>query len=119
MYVIDPETRRFGRLLHYAGALVTVVVATIGYSYLHAPAVRQIAETSAKIDDLLLSVQNAPAMREQHRIESEKLKKVSNRIANLQRRVPQDANHVEFLKEVTQIASAGQLVIKGFQPGKP
>src|ERR1051326_8578101 len=119
MYVIDPETRRFGRLLHYVGLLLTVVIATVGYSYVHAPAVRDIAETSAKIDDLLLSVRNASAMREQHRIESEKLDKVTQRIANLHRRVPHEANHGEFLKEVSRIASAGQLSIKDFQPGKP
>src|SRR3954454_16634348 len=92
VYVIDSESRRFGRLLHYAGLLITVVLTTIGYSYLHAPAVREITETSARIDDLLLSVRNAPAMREQHRAESIKLDKVTNRIANLQRRVPREAN---------------------------
>jgi len=119
MYVIDPETRRFGRLLHYAGLLVTVVTTAVGYSYLHAPAVREISETSARIDDLLLSVKNAPVMREQHQVESEKLNKVTDRIANLQRRVPREASHVEFLKQVTQIAAAGHLMIKGFQPGKP
>jgi Tfp pilus assembly protein PilO len=119
VHAIDPETRRFGRLLHYAGILLTVVTAAIGYSSVHAPTVRDIAETSAKIEDLLLSVRNAPAMREQHRIESEKLSKVTNRIANLQRRVPHEANHGEFLKEVTQIATAGQMTIKDFQPGKP
>jgi Tfp pilus assembly protein PilO len=119
VYAIDPETRRFGRLLHYVGLLLTVVTTTVGYSYLHAPALRDIAQTSAQIDDLLLSVRNAPAMREQHRIESEKLDNVTKRIANLHRRVPREANHGEFLKEVSKLASAGKLSIKDFQPGKP
>jgi Tfp pilus assembly protein PilO len=119
VHAIDPETRRFGRLLHYAGLLITVVTTAVGYSYLHVPAVREIAETSARIDDLLLSVQNARAMREQHRIESEKLNNVTQRIANLQRRVPREANHGEFLTEVSKLASSGLLSIKDFQPGKP
>ena len=117
--IIDEETRRFGRLLHYAGVLATVVCATAGYSFLHAPAVHEIAETSARIDELLASVRNGPVMREQHRIATEKLREVTTRIANLQRRVPRDADAGEFLKEVTQLASAGQLSIKDFQPDKP
>ncbi len=119
MHVIDDETRRFGRLLHYAGVLAMVVCATAGYSFLHAPAVREITETSARIDELLQSVRNAPVIREQHRLVSEKLSEVTTRIANVQRRVPQEPNAGEFLKEVTQVASAGKLVIKDFHPEKP
>ncbi len=119
MDVIDDETRRFGRLLHYAGVLVMVVCATAGYSFLHAPAVREIAETSARIDELLQSVRNGPIMREQHRIVSETLRNVKTRIANVQRRVPRESNAGEFLKEVTQLAGAGHLSIKDFHPEKP
>jgi Tfp pilus assembly protein PilO len=119
MHVIDDETRRFGRLLHYAGVLATVVCATAGYSFLHAPAVREIAETSARIDELLQSVRNGPVMREQHRIVTETLRNVKSRIANVQRRVPRESNAGEFLKEVTQLASAGHLAIKDFHPEKP
>ena len=61
------ETRRFGRLLHYAGVLATVVCATAGYSLVHAPTIDAIADTSARIEELMLSVQNAPVIREQHR----------------------------------------------------
>jgi Tfp pilus assembly protein PilO len=117
--VIDEETRRFGRLLHYAGVLATVVCATVGYSFLHAPAVRGISETSSRIDELLLSVRNGPVMREQHRMVSEKLREVTTRIANVRRRVPRDAEAGSFLKEVTQLASAGQLAIKDVHNGKP
>jgi len=119
MLVFDEDTRRFGRLLHYAGVLATVVCATVGYSFLHAPAVRGISETSSRIDELLQSVQNGPVMREQHRAVSERLREVTTRIANVRRRVPRDAEAGSFLKEVTQIASAGQLAIKDFHPGKP
>lgn len=119
MQVIDDETRRFGRLLHYAGVLATVVCTTVGYSFLHAPAVREITETSARIDELLQSVRNGPVMCQQHRVVSEKLQEVTTRIANVQRRVPRDADAGSFLKEVTQLAGAGQLAIKDFRPEKP
>lgn len=119
MQVIDEETRRFGRLLHYAGLLATVVCATIGYSFLHAPAVRGISETTSRIDELLQSVRNGPVMREQHRVVSEKLREVTTRIANVRRRVPRDAEAGSFLKEVTQLARAGQLDIKDVHSGKP
>src|SRR6187549_3094666 len=116
MQVIDEETKRFGRLLHYAGVLATVICTTVGYSFLHAPALHEIAETSAKIDDVLASVHNGPVTREHHRIAVEKLHEVTTRIANLQKRVPRDADAGSFLKEVTELAGADQLVIKDFHP---
>ena len=119
MEVIDEDTKRFGRLLHYAGVLATVICTTVGYSFLHAPAVHEIAETSAKIDDLLASVRNGPVTREHHRIAVEKLHEVTTRIANLQRRVPQDADAGSFLKEVTKLAKGDKLDIKDFHPEKP
>jgi len=119
MGVIDEECRRFGRLLHYAGVLVTVVCLTAGYSLLHAPAVDAIAETSAQIDEVMQSVQNAPVIREQHRIVSAKLREVTTRIANVQRRVPQGADDGEFLKEVTQLAQNEKLAINDFHHEKP
>jgi len=119
MYVIDDETRRFGRLLHYAGLLATVVCATAGYTVLHAPTSRAISDTSLRIEELLLSVQNAPIIREHHRKVSETLHGVTERIAQVQRRVPRDADAGEFLKEISQIAGAEHLAIKDFQPEKP
>lgn len=119
MDLIDEDTKRFGRLLHYAGVLATVVCTTVGYSLLHAPAVHEIAETSAKIDDLLASVRNGPVMREHHRIAVDKLHEVTTRIANLQRRVPRDSDAGTFLKEVTQLAGEDKLVIKDFHPETP
>jgi Tfp pilus assembly protein PilO len=117
--VIDEDTRRFGRLLHYAGVLATVICTTAGYSFLHAPAVHEIAETSAQIDELLESVRNGPVTRQHHHIAEEKLRSVTTRISNLQRRVPSDADAGAFLKEVTQLASNDQLAIKDFHPEKP
>jgi Tfp pilus assembly protein PilO len=119
MHVIDEETRRFGRLLHYTGVLATAVCATAGYSLTHAPTVQAVAERSARIEEITLSLRNAPVVREQHRKVSEKLHEVTTRIADVQRRVPPDANAGEFLKEVTQLASADHVAIKDFSPGKP
>ncbi|HEX3598547.1 MAG TPA: type 4a pilus biogenesis protein PilO [Lacipirellulaceae bacterium] len=118
MSVIDEETRRFGRLLHYAGVLITVVCASTAYSFLHAPALNRIAETSAQIDELLQSVKNATVIREQHRIVSAKLQEVTTRIANVQRRVPQNADAGEFLDQLSHVAKDEQLAIKEFHPEK-
>ncbi|MEX2309476.1 MAG: type 4a pilus biogenesis protein PilO [Pirellulales bacterium] len=116
MQVIDDETRRFGRLLHYAGVLATVVCAAAGYSLLHAPTVHAVVDRSARINELKLSLRNGPVVRDQHRKVSEQLGKVTKRIADVQRRVPQEADAGEFLKELTQLASAEQLAIKDFNP---
>jgi Tfp pilus assembly protein PilO len=117
--IIDEDTRRFGRLLHYAGVLATVVCATAGYSFLHAPAVHEIVERSARIDELLESVRNGPITRQHHHIAEEKLRSVTTRIANLRKRVPSTSNAGAFLKEVTQLAEGDQLAIKDFHPEKP
>ena len=119
MQVIDEQTQRFGRLLHYAGVLIMVVCTTAGYSFLHAPAVHAITETSNRIDELMLSVQNAPVIREQHRIVSAKLLDVTTQIANVQRRVPQDADDAKFLTQVSELAAAEKLAIKDFHPENP
>src|SRR4051795_2188323 len=96
-----------------------VISTTAGYSFLHAPAVREIADASARIDELLQSVRNGPVMREQHRLVTQKLREVTTRIADVQRRVPRDADAGAFLKEVTDLAGTGQLAIKLFHPEKP
>ena len=119
MYVIDDESRRFGRVLHYVGVLATVICATATYSLLHAPMAEAVATTSLKIEELKLSVQNAPIIRQQHRSVAQTLRHVKKRIADVQRRVPRDADAGAFLKEVTELASAEQLAIKDFQPEKP
>lgn len=119
MHILDDETRRFGRLLHYGGALVTVLCATFGYSILHTPSLTAIAETSNQIDELMQSVKNAPVIRRQHRLVSEKLRDVTTRIANVQRRVPMEPDAGEFLKQVTQLAIDHRLAIKDVHPEKP
>jgi len=119
MDVIDDDLRRFGRLLHYAGVLITVVCATAAYTMLHAPTARAISDTSLKIQELLLSVENAPIIRQQHRKVSQTLRDVTERIEDVQRRVPRDADAGEFLKEISRIAAAERLAIQDFQPEKP
>ena len=119
MYIIDEKTRQFGRLLHYSGVLITVICVATGYSLLHAPAIEAITETSNKIHELMLSVQNAPAIRRQHRIVSDKLLDVTTRIANVQRRVPREVDTNEFVNQVSQIAEEENLAIKEFNPGSP
>ena len=119
MHVIDDDTRRIGRLLHYAGLLVTVICAVAGYSLLHAPTLEAIAETSMRTEEVLLSGQNTPLIREQHRNASETLHEVTSRIAAVKGRVPGDADAGAFLKQVTQIAASEQLFIEDFQPLAP
>src|SRR5688572_24111016 len=118
MHVIDEELRRFGRLLHYAGVLATVICAAAGYSLVHAPSIDAVADTSARIQELSLLIENAPIMREQHQKVSKTLNQVTATIADIQRRVPRDADAGEFLKEVTRLASAESLAIKDFTPDK-
>jgi Tfp pilus assembly protein PilO len=119
MHLVDDETRRFGRVLHYVGVLATVVSATAVYSLLHAPTAKAVADTSMKIEELTLSVQNAPIIRQQHSAVSEKLRYLKKRIADVQQRVPRDADAGAFLKDVTELAAAEQLSLKDFQPEKP
>jgi Tfp pilus assembly protein PilO len=117
--VFDDDTRRFGRLLHYGGLLAAVLGATAVYSLLHAPTVHATAETSIRIEEIRLSAQNAPLLRERHRQVSDQLAAVERRIAAVHARVPTDADAGAFLKAVTQLASEEKLDIRDFQPEKP
>jgi Tfp pilus assembly protein PilO len=118
-HVLDDDLRRFGRLLHYGGVLAAVVCATAVYSLLHAPTVRDIFDTSTRIEEVMLSVENAPLIRTQHEKISKTLAEVERRIENVQARVPNEADAGEFLKQVTRIANEEQLSIRNFQPEKP
>jgi Tfp pilus assembly protein PilO len=119
MYVLDSETRRFGRVLHYTGGLVLVLCATAGYTLAYGPAREAMSNTDMRINELLLSVENLPVIREHHRKVSAKLAEVSERIAKVRQRVPQHQEAGEFLKEVTRIAGEEQLKLTNFQPGAP
>jgi Tfp pilus assembly protein PilO len=119
MHIIDNETRRFGRVLHYAGLGVTALFALAGYSLLYVPTMHAIGDTAIRMEEVLLSVQNAPIIREQHQKVSATLEDVTSRIAEVQRRVPREADAGSFLKELTQLAGTDQIAIRDFQPAQP
>jgi Tfp pilus assembly protein PilO len=119
MHIIDNETRQFGRVLHYAGLVVTALFALVGYSLLYVPTMQAIGDTAIRIEEVLLSVQNAPIIRDQHQKVSATLEDVTTRIAEVQRRVPREADAGTFLKELTQLASGDQIAIRDFQPEQP
>jgi Tfp pilus assembly protein PilO len=117
--LLDAQTRRFGRILHYAGLLATVACATANYSLLHAPIFKETSATDDRIQELTMSVQNAPLILSQHRSTSQRLASAKERIAKVKERVPTDASAGEFLNEVSRIAVQENLAIKDYQPGKP
>jgi len=119
IHLLDDETRRLGRWLHYAGALLTVLCATAGYALFLAPVLHEAANAEQQIAELSLLAENAPAIRENHRQVSHELEQVVEQIAQVRGRVPQDADAGTFLKAVAQIAGEEQLTIKQFRPETP
>lgn len=117
--MLDDDTRRFGRLLHYAGVLIAVLCASVGYTLAYAPIEQSTSETEMRIDELLLSVQNGPMIREHHHRVLVELNAVKKRIAEVKRRVPPEPDAGEFLKEVTRLAGEEQLSLNNFHPEKP
>lgn len=117
-HILDIQTRRFGRILHYAGVLATVIGVTASYSLVHAPILQDTERTAEKIDELTLSAQNAKAIREQHQKVSERLATAKERIATVQERVPQEEDSGQFYNEVSRIAIEEKLSIKEYAPGK-
>jgi Tfp pilus assembly protein PilO len=116
--VLDPETVRFGRLLHYAGVAITLLCATAAYNYLFTPIEKDIFDVSMRIDELSESSRNAPAIRSEHAKLSGRLKDIAARYTALQGRVPGSAESGSFLKYVSDIARQQDLSISDFQPGK-
>jgi Tfp pilus assembly protein PilO len=116
---LDAQTRRFGRILHYAGVLATVVGVTASFSLVHAPIVADKERVAEKIEELQLSVQNATAIREQHAKASERLATAKKQIATVQKRVPQEADAAQFFNELSRIAVEERLAIKNYTPAKP
>jgi Tfp pilus assembly protein PilO len=114
--VVDDDTKRIGRLLHYAGLLATVICGTIGYAFAYAPTIKNIEGTDAMIDELKQSVQNAPVIHREHDRASRYLEDVTKRLETLRLRVPADAEAGEFLRQVTQVAAQQHLTISNFQP---
>jgi Tfp pilus assembly protein PilO len=117
-HILDAQTRRFGRVLHYSGVLATVIGMTASYSLLHAPLIRETARTEEKIQELALSVQNTQAIRKQHQIVSERLATAKESIATVRERVPQNMEAADFLDEVSRIAAEEEMSIKEYSNGK-
>ncbi len=103
-------------MLHYTGLLAAVVCGTLAYSLAYAPTNKSMQDTSALIDELRQSVQNAPVIRREHARASRQLKSVTERLEQLRSRVPEDAEAGEFLRQVTQIAAEQHVAISDFQP---
>jgi Tfp pilus assembly protein PilO len=116
--VIDPETLRFGRLLHYAGVAITLVCGAVAYTYLYTPIEKDIFDVSVRIDELTESSRNAPAINTEHEKLSSRLKDIAARYASLQGRVPGSAEAGNFLKNVSNIAHEEHLAISDFQPAR-
>jgi Tfp pilus assembly protein PilO len=116
-HILDAQTRRFARILHYSGVLAMVASIAASYSLLHVPILSDTQRTQEKIEELSLSVENAAAIREQHQKVSERLSVVKQTITTVQQRVPREADSGQFLEEVSRIASEEKLTIKDFEPG--
>lgn len=116
--VLDPETVRFGRLLHYAGVAITLLCGAAAYTYLFTPIDKDLLDVSVRIDELTESSRNAPAIQREHEKLSGHLKDIAARYAALQGRVPGTAEAGSFLKYVSDIARQENLSISDFQPAR-
>jgi Tfp pilus assembly protein PilO len=116
--VIDQQTLQFGRLLHYAGLAVVLVVGATTYSWLYSPLVNSITETQLQIEDLEIMSRNTPVIRAEHSRLTEHLQEIEQRYAALEARVPLNAEAGNFLRQVSQIAQDQQLAISNFQPAQ-
>jgi Tfp pilus assembly protein PilO len=117
--ILDDETLRFGRLLHYAGLAIVLVAGAAAYNWLYAPLEKTILDTEMKIDELVVSGQNAEAIRRKHESLSSQLKDIETRYSALEERVPLNAEAGGFLKHVSEIAQEEELAISNFQPFQP
>lgn len=116
--VIDDELLRFGRLLHYAGLAIVLVVGAVVYNLFYAPAERVMLAAEMKIDAIAVSSRNAPVIRREHERLSRQLKEIEVRYAALEARVPLNAEAGSFLKHISEIAQQEQLAISNFQPAQ-
>jgi type IV pilus assembly protein PilO len=116
--VLDDETLRFGRLLHYAGLAVVLICGAIAHSYWYEPVEIKILDTQMKIEELAISRQNADVIRREHARLTSQLREIEVRYAALEERVPLNSESGQFLKHVSEIAQEEELVISNFQPGE-
>jgi len=109
---------QFGRLLHYAGLAVVLIVGAATYNWFYVPVETNILDAEMKIEELAMAQQNSVAIRRKYASLSDQLKDIQARYAALERRVPLNAEAGSFLRHVSEIASQEQLVISNFQPAQ-
>lgn len=117
--ILDDETLRFGRLLHYAGLAIVLLAGAAAYNWLYVPVEKSILAAAMNIDELVVSGQNVDAIRRKHASLSSQLRDIEARYSALEQRVPLNAEAGSFLKHVSEIAHQEQLVISNFQPLQP
>jgi Tfp pilus assembly protein PilO len=115
--ILDEETTRFGRLLHYLGLLIAVVIGTAVYSYAHAPLVKSIVHTTGRIDELRQSLKNTSGAYEERERLLSKVRESKDRIKAVYQRVPAEADTAPFLKELSSIAQDERIRLSEYRPG--
>jgi Tfp pilus assembly protein PilO len=115
---VDHETLRFGRLLHYAGLALVLVVGATAFSWFYSPVEAQIIDTEMQIEERVVMGRNAPAIRQEHTRLARQLEDIEARYAALEARVPLNAEAGGFLKHVSEIAHEERLEISNFQPAQ-
>ena len=116
-HIVDEETSRFGRMLHYLGILIAVVFGTAVYSYAHAPLVKNIVHTTGRIDELRQSLKNTSGAYEERERLLNKVEESKNRINALYERVPAESQAAQFLKELSRIAQDEKIRLSEYRPG--
>jgi len=116
--VFDEAMLRFGRLLHYAGLAIALIVCAIAYSWFYEPLEGDILDTEMKIDQLVVSRENAETIHHEHERLSSHLQDIKARYSALEERVPLNAEAGSFLKHVSEIAHEEELAITNFQPAQ-
>ncbi|MBN1852760.1 MAG: type 4a pilus biogenesis protein PilO [Pirellulales bacterium] len=117
--VFDPETNRFGLLLHGVGATVIILAVLMTYMMVYAPMVERTDDTRKEIQRLQTALQDAPNIRREHQQLKTRLADISERIKQLHLNVPEDAMVSQFVSQVTEAATDEGVTISDIDTGKP
>lgn len=116
---LDPETRRFGHLLHGIGATVTTAVVIAMYFMVYTPMVEETGDSYRQINQLKSALQKGPMIQREHKQLKERLAAISHRIEQIHMHVPEDAMVPDFISQVTAAAEQEGLTISDIDTGKP
>lgn len=119
LHIDDHATRRFGHMVHCLGAVLTLGTAVAVFAIACAPAMEANERTWARILELKQSLLEAPAVAQQHAELSRRLQQMEQQLADIRRRVPQEAQEAEFLADLTSLAEDVGLVVTNLSPGAP